>query len=113
MRNGLRHIYMNELILMINRKDIRSGITWCNTNDIEIYKDSSGKFVVESEFNLAYDLPVIKRYKEKYKDNWEEMYELAKSDTLYKSISITSNISNKRYKPKGKGGTDLLKKYNK
>jgi len=104
---------MNELISKINKKDIRSGITWCSTNDVDIYKDRTGKYVLESEFNLAYDLPTIKRYQEKYRDNWEEMYELAKSDTLYKSISKTSTISHKRYKTKGKGSSDFLKKYNK
>jgi hypothetical protein len=104
---------MNDLILKINRKDIRSGVTWCNTNDVDIYKDRTGKYVLESEFNLAYDLPIIKRYREKYGDNWEEMFELAKSDTLYKSISNISTISNKRYKPKGSGSVDFLKKYNK
>jgi hypothetical protein len=102
---------MNELITMIDRKDIRSGITWCNTYDVEIYNDRSGKYVIEAEFNLAFDMPTIKRYKEKYKDNWEVMYELAKSDNLYKSMSEISTISNKSYKPKSKSGTDFLKKY--
>ena len=102
---------MNELITMINKKDIRSGITWCNTNNVDIYKDRTGKFIIESEFNLAYDLPVIKRYKEKYGDNWEEMFELAKTNTLYKSLSETSSTSRKSYKPKSKSGTDFLKKY--
>lgn len=111
MRNGLRHIYMNELISMIDRKDIRSGITWCNTYDVEIYNDRSGKYVIEAEFNLAYDMPVIKKFKKKYRDNWEVMYELAKSDNLYKSLVETSTISHKKYNSKGKDSADFLNKY--
>ena len=104
---------MNTLIQKINRKDVRSGITWCKANNVEIYRDSIGKFVIEAEFNLAYDLQIINRYKEKYKENWEIMYELAKSDKLYKATSSSSASSSKMYKPKCKASEDFLKKYKK
>ncbi len=100
---------MSELILKINRKDVRSGITWCDKNNVEIYRDSIGQFVIESEFNYAYNLPVMKRYKEKYKDNWEFMFELAKNDELYKTESKLSTDSNEKYKPLSKLSNDFFK----
>lgn len=103
---------MNELILKINRKDVRSGIRWCNKNNVEIYEDSRGQFIIESEFNYVYNLPVIKKYKEKYKDNWEIMYELAKNNELYKAEStLSENSQHERYKSQSKISNEFFKDY--
>ena len=103
---------MNELILKINRKDVRSGITWCNKNNVKIYQDSIGQFTIEAEFDAAYNLPVINWYKEKYKDNWEIMYELAKNGELHKAEStLSGNSQHERYKSQSKISNEFFKDY--
>lgn len=98
---GLNRIYITELIKRINKKDYRSGIKWCKKNDVPIYKDSTGTFIIEGEFNYAYNLPVIKEYQSKYGSNWEEVYELCLENKLHLyegNYAIKSN--NYRYKSK-------------
>lgn len=86
---------------MINKKDCRSGKTWCEKNNVTIYKDSSGSFIIESEFNYAYNLPIIKEYQMKYGDDWEEVYELCKENKLHLfSGNNSTKSSGKRYKSK-------------
>lgn len=109
--NGLTRIYINELLNKINKKDIRSVITWCHKNVVEIYSDSSGKFVIQSEFELAYNHPIIDRYKKKYGDQWIEIYNLAKENNLhlFERNENPSKLSNS-YKPLSRKAQDFLKK---
>lgn len=87
----------------INKKDIRSVATWCNKNNVEIFQDSSGKFVIEAEFEHAYNRPIIERYKKKYGKDWVQVYELAKENKLYLANENNEKISiSKRYKGKCK-----------
>ena len=110
--NGLSRIYFNEILKRINKKDKRSVSSWCRKNKVEIYQDCSGKFVIESEFNLAYNQPIIKRYKVKYGENWLQMYELCQENKLHLADSKNERISSStRYKPKSKASIDFLNKY--
>jgi uncharacterized protein YegP (UPF0339 family) len=96
----------------INRKDIRSVSSWCSKNKVEIYQDSSGKFVTEAEFNFAYNQPIIKKYKSKYGENWLRMYELCQENKLHMiDLNHQVIIPSKRYEPKSKASSDFLKKF--
>lgn len=109
---GLSRIYIKELLSLINKKDIRSVVSWCKKNDVEIYNDSSGKFVIEAEFYNAYNQPIIKRYKEKYGTNWIRMFELSKENRLYLADEQDERIVfSGRYQPKSKAAKDFLKEF--
>ncbi len=96
----------------INKKDIRSVSSWCYKNTVEIYQDSSGKFVIEAEFDLAYNQPIIKRYKSKYGENWLKMYELCQENKLHMvDLNHKGIPPSKRYKPKSKASSDFLKRF--
>lgn len=85
----------------INKKDIRSVATWCRKNNVEIFQDSSGKFVIEAEFDHALNRPIITRYKQKYGENWVQVYELAIENKLYLADENNEKISTStRYKGK-------------
>lgn len=96
----------------INKKDIRTVSSWCNKNKVEIYQDSSGKFVIEAEFDLAYNQPIIKRYKSKYGKDWLKMYELCQANKLHTKDMNHKEISrSKRYQPKSKASSDFLNNF--
>ena len=110
--NGLSRIYFKEILKRINKKDKRSVSSWCRKNKVEIYNDCSGKFVIESEFNFAYNQPIIKRYKAKYGENWLQMYELSVENKLHLVDSNDERIStSKRYKPKSKASNNFLNEF--
>lgn len=93
---------------LINKKDKRSVIAWCKKNRVEIYKDGSEKFVNEAEFNLAYNQPIKNRYKEKYRENWQQMFELTLENKLHLSDSDNERGSvSKRYIPKTKASINF------
>jgi hypothetical protein len=109
--NGLTRIYIQEILKRINKKDKRSVITWCRKNNLEIYKDSSGRYVSEAEFNFAYNQPIIKRYKTKYGENWLQMYELTLENKLHLADSENERVTvSKRYIPKSKESSNFLKR---
>ena len=110
--NGLSRIYFKEILKRINKKDIRSVSSWCRKNKVEIYNDCSGKFVIESEFNFAYNQPIIKRYKTKYGENWLQMYELCQENKLHLANENNERIStSRRYTPKSKASNNFLNEF--
>lgn len=104
---------MKELLPMINKNDNRSAVSWCKKNELDIFKDSSGKYVIEGEFYLAYNRKVIERYKSKYGNSWEVMFELCANKKLYASkISEIALPSERRYKPQGNVSKNFSKRLN-
>ena len=108
----MSRIYFNEILKRINKKDKRSVASWCRKNKVEVYNDCSGKFVIEAEFNLAYNQPIIKRYKAKYGENWLQMYELCQENKLHLADDNHERIStSRRYKPKCKESSNFLNEF--
>lgn len=99
----INRMYLSDISSFINRKDKRSIRDWCGKNHLHIYKDSSGEFVMKAEFELAYNLPLIKHLKEKYGDVWMQYYEAYNKGELYKmlDLNIYSSKTQTSYIPKG------------
>lgn len=99
-----------DLASLIKRKDKRTIKKWCIKTHLPIYKNSSGEFVNEDEFELAYNLPLIKELKAKYGENWVEYYETYKDGGLYKIMNLNTDIikEKKGYVPKGKLSSKLF-----
>ena len=95
--------YLAELSTLINKKDIRSIRKWCSKNHLHIYKDSSGEFVNETEFELIYNLPIISRLKENHGDDWHEYYTAYQNKELYTFLKVSPTAADKKaiYIPKG------------
>lgn len=108
--NGLHRIYLHDVLLKINKKDIRSAIKWCEDNCVNIFSDKSGKFIIQSEFDLAYNRPIIELYKKRYGDQWLKVYNLLKENNLHLlESSDNSSKSNNSYKPLSREAQDFLK----
>lgn len=101
---GIKRMYLSEITDLINRKDIRTVKKWCEKNHLKIYKDSSGEFVLQNDFDLAYDMPLIKDLKLKHGDNWKDYYHAYNKDELYKMLDApeSKKVEKTVYVPKGK-----------
>jgi hypothetical protein len=108
-KNGLGRIYLKDILMMINKKDIRTVGKWCERNDVTVFQDCSGKYVIESEFNVAYNKPVIEEFKRKYGKEWNKFYMRAEKGNLHLSLAEEQKmIAQKRYQPKSKWSQEIL-----
>jgi len=108
--NGLDRIYLNDVLLKIDKTDIRTAIKWCEDNDVNVFSDKSGKFIIQSEFDFAYNRPIIELYKKRYGDQWLKVYNLSKENKLHLlETSDNSSRSNNSYKPLSREAQDFLK----
>jgi uncharacterized protein (DUF1919 family) len=107
--NGLERVYLKDILKMINKKDIRTVGKWCKSNDVPVYQDCSGKYVIESEFHFAYNKPVVEEYIKKYGKDWIKFYERAGNGNLHLSLAEESQVSSKnRYQPKSVWSQEIL-----
>lgn len=99
----LNRKYLMDLASLIKRKDKRAIRNWCIKSHLPIYRNSSGEFLNEDEFELAYNLPLIMKLKAKYGKNWVEYYESYKNGKLYNILDLNtiSSKNNTGYIPKG------------
>ncbi|OYU83294.1 MAG: hypothetical protein CFE24_11935 [Flavobacterium sp. BFFFF2] len=103
-------MYLSDISSFINRKDKRSIRNWCAKNHLQVYKDSSGEFVMKAEFELTYNMPLIKNLKQKHGDDWMIYYEAYNKGELHKILDMNPKpINNQpRYIPKGKLSANLF-----
>ncbi len=94
---------------LLNRKDVRSIRKWCKRHQLSIHKDITGEYVYESDFELAYNLPLINQLKAEHGDEWESVYEAHQNKTLYTMLDNTK-ASQSAYKPMGKVTSKLISK---
>lgn len=96
-------MYLSDISFFINKKDKRTIRDWCKKNYLHVYKDSSGEFVMKAEFELTYNMPLIKNLKQKHGDDWMEFYEAYNSGELYKILDLNTNARKTQtgYIPKG------------
>ena len=104
--------YLKSISKLIQRTDVRTIRSWCKKTNLMIYKDSSGEFVYRSDFELAYDRPLILKLKEKYGVEWSDYYSAYQKGELVKLLefSVDSNVEKSSYIPKGKISNKILKK---
>jgi hypothetical protein len=99
----INRMYLSEISSFINRKDKRSIRDWCGKNHLHVYKDSTGEFVMKAEFELTYNMPLIKYLKQKHGDVWMQYYEAYNKGELHKILDLNANASKTQtgYIPKG------------
>ena len=103
-------MYLYEVAKLINRTDVRPTRNWCKKNGLVIYKDSSGEFVFKNDFDIAYDLPLIRNLKSQHGDSWETAYQAYTNNELYKFVEVNQNVTqtNSTYVPKGTVAKKLI-----
>ncbi len=102
--NGrVKRLYLTDIVKhkLINRSDIRSVRRWCRTNRVDVIKDLSGEYVIEAEYNLAYNLPVLQKLKKQFADGWQTAYQHYLNDEIYMITELDKKPITKGYKPMG------------
>ena len=105
---------LDELKKMLNYKDNRSVINWCQNNEVYLISQGNTHVVNRTEFKLAFYKPLIDRLK-RTKENWKEIvsaYLNGKIENLL--IDFASNKKPvSHYSPKSKIEKSFLQKMKK
>lgn len=100
----VKRLYLTSIVEenILNRRDLRSIRKWCTKNNVDIIKDITGEFVIQQDFDLAYNSPIIKKLMGQYGPEWQSYYQYYLTDEVYKIVEIgTSRTEKVRYVPKG------------
>ena len=108
LENGTERIYFKQVLSMINLKTTDGAKSWCNRNEVTVFKDGARNFVIKAELDNAYDKPIIEEYKKKYGDQWMLRFELLKDNKLYAVIPTKKKMKKDSYKPKSDESNDFL-----
>lgn len=103
-------MYLDKMSKLINKKDIRTAKKWCKENHLKLYKDSSGEFAYQNDFDLAFDMPLINELKLTHGDNWEDYYHAYNKNELHKMLDLSKSRKEEKrgYVPKGKLSSKLF-----
>ena len=106
----INRMYLSDISSYINRTDKRTIRNWCGKNYLHVYKDSTGEFVMKAEFELTYNMPLIKHLKQKHDDDWMDYFEAYIKGDLYKILDLNANANKTQtgYIPKGNLTTKLF-----
>lgn len=100
-----KRLYLTDIVKqkLIKRTDIRTIRKWCKDNNINVLKDISGEYVMEEDFNLAYNTPLITRLQSKHGKDWQSVYQYYINGELYKLVDVKQKAEAKpsRYISKG------------
>lgn len=72
-RNKGAELELTELKRMLNYKDLRSVMNWCDKNDVFVMLQGNLQFVNKHEFLLAFYKPFITKLRLKH-ENWKEVF---------------------------------------
>ena len=101
----VKRLYFSDIVRqrLLNRVDVRSIRKWCEDNSVKIYKDSTGEYAMQQEFDLAYDAPIIQNLKLKHSQDWQIVYKHYLNGELYNLVDIKPKVEPKspKYLPKG------------
>ena len=110
----ITRMYLHHVGELINRKHPEAIEKWLVKNNVNIFQDSTGKYVYQPDFDLANDAILIVHLKSKHGDDWQVAYEAYQANQLYKLLdnkqqTNLSESNNKRYVPKGSIATKHAK----
>ncbi|GAB5417623.1 MAG: hypothetical protein Crog4KO_26080 [Crocinitomicaceae bacterium] len=99
---------IDEVKKMLNYKDLRSAMNWCNLNDVIVIRQGNNQVVSKSQFLLAFYKPLISQLKMKSKDWKEKFTALLNGDFSVLIKDETVQVKSNTYKPEAGAGKDFL-----
>jgi hypothetical protein len=89
---------------LLNRKDVRSIRNWCKQKHLAVYRDTCGDYVIKSEFEYIYNLPVITKLKAQHGNEWENYYPYYQNGEVHRIVEMVPSFSSPaaRYVPQGR-----------
>ena len=82
---------MDEAKTKLKMKSTDAAAKWCWANKVEIHKISKRNVVVEYEFRLAIEKPIVDRLKERHGEKWREYYDAYDSENLLNFYALEKN----------------------
>jgi len=73
---------MDEVRANLKMKSIDAAARWCLANKVNILKSGNRNVVIEYEFKIAFEKPIIERLKSIYGSRWEEYYAAYDSENV-------------------------------
>lgn len=105
----LERIYIKDLTIKLNCKDIRSVKNWCNKNDVAILCDigSNKRYVIKEEFEAKYMKQSVQYIQQKYgKSKLPEF--LQSTMNFFSEYQQAKSHQKSEYKPKGQNEMEFL-----
>lgn len=114
----MKVIHIEELLEILGYTDVKAVRNWCSRNDVLIMKPGKIEYVYETEFILAYEMPFINKLKNKFGDDWEQVYNLYKDGNIpalnmLNNSVLTASQLNKTKTTKDCPFTKKIKEYEK
>ena len=104
---------LSQIQSMLNYKDQRSVIKWCEKHNVYILHQGNSQFVNRSEFFLAFHQPFIKHLQKSTK-NWQDQFlKLIKGDLKGLLRVEKGETTMSQYKPQSKIEKSFLEKMKK
>lgn len=107
-------ILLKEVCRILHLKDIRSVINWCKKHNVQVFSELGRKsaYVIKMQFESARLRNVIIHLKEKYKDNWTQVFNAIQSNNLSQYLMIESSNEKPQvtsnYQPSGDNEKSFL-----
>ena len=106
-------ISIKEIMIALRIEDARTVIKWCKKKSILIVKLGKEKYVNLIDFEIAVDQPFIESLKEKYPQNWKEIYQAYKKEdyiTIIDQMTKPTLYSKIKFVAPGVSGNNFIKR---
>ncbi|MES2592181.1 MAG: hypothetical protein V4608_09875 [Bacteroidota bacterium] len=96
----MNKITVDELREKLNYNDTRAIRSWCKRNNVLVIKHGKMEFVIESNFEEAYEKPFINKLKGQFGSEWESVYRLYKEGNVpaLNMLQEAPSVTYKAYK---------------
>ncbi len=105
----MKHLLLKELLEQLGYRDIRSVRKWCAKNGVFIVRQGKDEFVIESDFNKAFEIPFINNLKKNYGKDWEEVYRLHQEGNVIGLTALQTSVP--VYRKTFKTENNIVSKY--
>ena len=87
---SLTILSIQEVSSKIKKKDLDSTRKWLEKREIPIYKDSKPHYVYEVDVDCEIDKTRVRTLRNKYPNNWEEIYrKIARDNSVYEMVVLS------------------------
>lgn len=87
---SLTILSIQEVSSKIKKKDLDATRKWLEKREIPIYKDSKPHYVYEVDVDCEIDKTRVRTLRNKYPNNWEEIYrKIARDNSVYEMVVLS------------------------
>lgn len=106
-------IKISDVVKALQVTDVRTALRWCRKKTILVWKFGKERYINLIDFELAVDRPFIESLKEKYPENWKELYDAYKKNdyiTIAEQLFQATPIVKSKFVVQGEVANNFIKK---